>query len=58
MAKESEVRKYLSSMGVESLGVYVCNGTTYIAIHCDSEETRKNAEEVLKFYLVDGEIIL
>lgn len=58
MVKEEEVRRCLKGIGVNSLGIYVRNNITCIAIHCDSEETMRAAKEILEFYLIDGEQII
>ncbi len=58
MVKEEEVRRCLKSMGVNSLGIYVRNNITCIAIHCDSEKIIRDAKKFLELYLIDGEEII
>lgn len=58
MQKEEQVREYLKGMGVSSIGIYVHNETTIIAIHSNPDANQKAIRDILEFYLDGGERII
>jgi len=57
MKLQREVLEALRTSGVDSVGIYVVNGQTCIALHCKNEEIRKKNKEYLEQFLED-EVIL
>lgn len=49
------IRAALDSMGVKSVGFYTCKGVTLIVLHCDSEEVRNDAKDMLLNYYTSKE---
>lgn len=58
MQKEEQMRKCLKGMGVNSIGIYVHNETTVIAIHSNPDANRKDIRYILEFYLDGSEKII
>lgn len=50
MKEQQHIRVALDSMGVKSVGFYTCKGVTCIVLHCDSEEVRNDAKNMLLSY--------
>ena len=57
MQNEKEARKMLESMGL-TVGIYTHRGTTYIAVHGDSQSYIEAAKHELKAHYVSGFEIL
>ncbi len=58
MQKEEQARQCLKGVGVNSIGIYVQNETTVIAIHDNPDANKKDIRDVLEFYLDGDEKII
>ena len=56
--EQEELRMCLKSMGVDSVGIYVHNGITCIAPHCDARINPENIKQFCSIYLPDIQILL